>query len=365
MNTAYIKRFSVDLSSFSEKEKTVFQKLIEASELLGSLYEQQKDVRYPGAGFYPSDAAKQEIETASQKNPAILSPYTFVVRERKGDLKAIPFHVKFKKELKPIAGLLREAAKISDDKNLSRYLESRAKALLTDNYDESNILWLKTEKSKIGCVIGPFDRYLDKIFFKKRAYMAWVGILDEKRTNEAERLNSMIFSSERKFLPGAKKAKIPQIRVRIEDTAIFSGLVADFMFAGNNLPSSADIENLDVKISGRTFFIGDDEYVVGLDRSEGIPIITFSFGNKVYGLKFSSDALLYHSKLKTRPVSNDYSVATNDFVKLKNDLSFVLVSKSDGEWVVIGEEEEYKLPEDYFLTALKINKALDFIRFKC
>ncbi len=131
------------------------------------------------------------------------------------------------------------------------------------------------------------------------------------------------------------------------------------------VPSSADIENLDVKISGRTFFIGDDEYVVGLDRSEGIPIITFSFGNKVYGLKFSSDALLYHSKLKTRPVSNDYSVATNDFVKLKNDLSFVLVSKSDGEWVVIGEEEEYKLPEDYFLTALKINKALDFIRFKC
>ncbi len=253
MNTAYIKRFSVDLSSFSEKEKTVFQKLIEASELLGSLYEQQKDVRYPGAGFYPSDAAKQEIETASQKNPAILSPYTFVVRERKGDLKAIPFHVKFKKELKPIAGLLREAAKISDDKNLSRYLESRAKALLTDNYDESNILWLKTEKSKIGCVIGPFDRYLDKIFFKKRAYMAWVGILDEKRTNEAERLNSMIFSSERKFLPGAKKAKIPQIRVRIEDTAIFSGLVADFMFAGNNLPSSADIDL--IKTHGTLFTV--------------------------------------------------------------------------------------------------------------
>src|SRR4030042_35547 len=138
MDAVYIKKFPVDLFSFSEKERSVFQKLTEASELLASLYEQQKDVRNLGAGFYPADAAKQEIEIASQKNPAILSPYTFVVRDKKGGLKAIPFHIKFKKELKPIAGLLREAAKISDDKNLSQYLESRARALLTDNYDESN-----------------------------------------------------------------------------------------------------------------------------------------------------------------------------------------------------------------------------------
>ena len=236
-----IRKFKVNTELLSDKEKKVFDKLIQASELLAPLYEKQKNSKYEGANFYPPDANKQEIEAAAVKDPAILSPYTFVERDKSGDLVAVPFHIKFKKELAPISDLLEQAAELSDDKDFSEYLKSRANALITDDYDQSNILWLKTEKSKIGCVVGPFDRYLDKLFFKKRAYMAWIGILDEKRTNEAEEIKLLALTSERKFLPGAKKARIPRIRVRIEHTTIFSGLVADFMFVGNNLPSSADI----------------------------------------------------------------------------------------------------------------------------
>jgi len=239
--TQAIKRFKVDAKELSQQEKVLLDKLILAAELLAPLYLKQKNSKYPGANFYPSDVTKEEVEKAAEKDPAILSPYTFVERNKSGKLIAVPYHKKFEKELKKISEVLKEAALLSKDKELKDYLRQRAEDMLTDNYDKSNILWLKTENSKIGCVIGPFDRYLDKLFFKKRAYMAWMGILDEKETREARKFVSMSLASEKRYLPGSKRAKISKIRARIEDIAIFSGLAADFIFVGNNLPSSADI----------------------------------------------------------------------------------------------------------------------------
>jgi hypothetical protein len=236
-----IKRFNVDTRGLSAKEKIVLKKLILAAELIAPLYTKQKNDKYPGANFYPHGVSREEILKAAKKNPAIMSPYTFVGRNEEGNLTAVPFHVKFKKELEGVAKVLKEASHFCQDKKLKNYLIRRAKDLLTDNYDKSNILWLKTEHSKIGFVIGSFDRYLDKLFFKKRAFMAWVGILDTKQTKCTERLKTMALSSERKYLPGAKKTKIHQVKVRVEDTALFSGLITDFMFVSNNLPSSADL----------------------------------------------------------------------------------------------------------------------------
>ncbi|MCH7828814.1 hypothetical protein IH982_03085 [Patescibacteria group bacterium] len=232
-------RFSKGHPKLSPQERKVVQKLTEAAKIISSLYLMQKNPRYLGANFYPHDATKKEIQEAAKNNPDILSPYTFVER-KKGKLIAVFYHVKFKKEVGQIAKLLREAAALSSDKKLKAYLKARAEDFLKDNYDKSNILWLQTEYSKIGVVIGPFDRYLDQLFFKKRAYMAWVGVLDEKTTNDMTAFKELILTSERIYLPGSKRVKISQVKVRIEDTLLFSGLVADFVFVGNNLPSSAD-----------------------------------------------------------------------------------------------------------------------------
>lgn len=239
----FIKEFKIKTENFSSREKFLLKKLTLAVKLIAPLYAKQKNEKYPGANFYPFDANKEEIEKAAEKNPLILDPYTFVERDKSGKLITIPFHIKFQKELKEIANVLREAAKISEDKVFALYLQSRAKALISDNYDQSNILWLKTAKSKIGFVIGPFDRYLDKLFFRKRAYMSWLGILDKKRTAEIERLKDMVLVTKKETLPEAQKVIIPKIISRVEDSIIFSGLIADFgfMFTGNNLPSSADL----------------------------------------------------------------------------------------------------------------------------
>src|SRR3989344_1654963 len=176
-----IKKFLVSQKNLSSSEQKVLKKLVSAAELISPLYLAQKNSKYPGANFYPHDASKEELERAAETNPAILDPYTFVERDKNRKLIAIPHWIKFQKELKAISRLLREAASISTDKKFSLYLEARAQDLLGGSYDRSNILWLQTEHSRIGLVIGAFDRYLDKNFFKKRAFMAWVGILDEKK----------------------------------------------------------------------------------------------------------------------------------------------------------------------------------------
>jgi len=135
-----VKKFKIDTKELSQKEKVLFNKLISAAGLIASLYSKQKNNKYPGANFYPHDATKEEIEKAAKTTPAILSPYTFIERDKSGKLIAIPYHLKFKKELKEISKLLKEAASLSQDQNLKAYIRSRAEDLLTDNYDRSNVL---------------------------------------------------------------------------------------------------------------------------------------------------------------------------------------------------------------------------------
>ncbi|MBI2098214.1 MAG: hypothetical protein HYT49_00935 [Candidatus Wildermuthbacteria bacterium] len=229
-------------SGLSAREKKVVEKLTAAAKLIVPLYEAQKNSKYPGANFYPSDATREEIQKAAKKNPSILSPYTFVERNKAGKLVAVPYSKRFRKELTHVAKLLKEAAALSDDKAFKAYLVARAQDLLKDNFDKSNILWLKTNTSKIGCVLGPFDRFLDRHFHQKRAYTAWIGVLNEDRMAEVSRMRTLILTSIPTFLPGAKKTTVSQIRVRAEDTLLLAGLDADYLFMSNNLPSSADIK---------------------------------------------------------------------------------------------------------------------------
>ena len=237
----FVKKFPIKVAHLSREEKRILRLLISAAELIAPLYASQRNPKHLGASFYPPDAAREEIEKAAQRSPEILSPYTFVERDSSGELIAVPYRVKFKKELSKVATLLRKAAQITRDSSFKAYLRARADDLLTDHYDRSNILWLKTGKSRLGFIIGPFDRYIDKLFFQKRAYMAWIGMLDEEETRKMERFKAALLASERKYLPGAKRVKVSEVKIRVEQTLLFAGLTADFIFTGNTLPSSADL----------------------------------------------------------------------------------------------------------------------------
>lgn len=230
------KKFKINTKKLSPKEKVILKKLISAVKLITPFYLKQKNEKYPGANFYPKDATKEEIQKAAKKNSLILNPYTFVERDKKGKLIAIPYHIKFKNKLKPIVNLIKEAAKLSNDKNFTKYLQSRAKSLLNGDYEKSDILLLKKGPFKISFIIGPIEWYLDKLFAKKYAYQAWVGILDEEKTEEAKELLTIVLSGRRKVLPGSKKINVSKINPRVDKTVAFSGLISEFLISSMNLP---------------------------------------------------------------------------------------------------------------------------------
>ncbi len=236
-----IKKFKVNTEGLSQKEKVLLEKLVSAAELINPIYLKQKNKKYPRNSFYPSDADKEEIEKAAKDDPDILDPYTMVERNKSGKLVAIPFHEKFKEELKPVVKLLKEAADISGDKSFSKYLETRANSLLNGDYKKSMITWLKTPACKISIMIGPIERYLDQMFFRKCAYQAWVGIMDEKRTKQAQMFKKMILTGQRKILPGAEKIDVRKLVIRIDQAVIYSGQKADSMPTGTNLPNNVKL----------------------------------------------------------------------------------------------------------------------------
>lgn len=211
-------RLTSDLSQLSEKERQMLPLLIEAAQImdqcfwyeaygdkeafLGSLTD-EKVARFAlinygpwdrlggnapfvdgvgekpkGANFYPADMTAEEFEAAKLEGKE--SQYTFLRRDESGKLIAIPYHVQFKAEVERAADLLRQAAALAEDAGLKNYLTLRAEALLTDNYQPSDLAWMDMKTNGIDLVIGPIENYEDQLFGYKTAHEAYVLIKDKE-----------------------------------------------------------------------------------------------------------------------------------------------------------------------------------------
>lgn len=135
-----------------------------------------------GANFYPADMTREQFESAASVSREaarqLKSQYTLVIRPEGGGLVPVPYHKAFAGQLKIAAEKLREAAKLAEDPGLRKYLQLRAQALLTDDYQASDLAWLDMKKNKLDIVIGPIETYEDRLFGYKAAYEAYVLVKD-------------------------------------------------------------------------------------------------------------------------------------------------------------------------------------------
>ncbi|MBL4619807.1 MAG: hypothetical protein JKX88_06895 [Marinicaulis sp.] len=137
------------------------------------------DVEMPeGAGFYPADITREEFEDWIAEHPedkdSFISGYT-VIRRDGGRLVAIPYRDHYREWLEPAAALMREAAAITKNENLKRFLTLRADAFASDDYYESEMAWMDLD-GPIEAAIGPYEVYTDGLFGYKTAYEAFVTI---------------------------------------------------------------------------------------------------------------------------------------------------------------------------------------------
>lgn len=163
-----------------------------------------------GAGFYPPDLTKEEIEDWLAAHPedeeAFRGYYTVITREGEG-LNAIPYSTAYAEFLQPAARLLEEAAEKSDNPSLARFLASRAEAFRTNDYFQSEMDWLDVEDSLIDVTIGPYEVYEDRLLGYKAAFEAVIGIRDPRESERLEALIQYIPELERN-LPGSDQYTI-------------------------------------------------------------------------------------------------------------------------------------------------------------
>ncbi len=138
-----------------------------------------------GSNFYPPDMTKEEFEELGLLDEKGL--YSMVRRDEAGKLYTIPYHELFRDQLEEASGHLLEAAEICEDQELKKYLELKSKALLTDNYTESDIAWINMRNNTLDIIIGPTEHYEDALYNYRTAYEAYILVKDKAWSQKLEK----------------------------------------------------------------------------------------------------------------------------------------------------------------------------------
>ncbi len=215
-----------DLSGFSEQQREMIAVMIDASEIMDDLFWRQAfrddyrdwletidnagarrfaEINYGpwdrlrddmsfidgfsdkplGANLYPADMTIEEFEAADLEGKRGL--YSLVRRDDQGNLVLIPYHVAYAAELGEAASLLRRAADLAAHEGFANYLRLRAEALVTDEYQASDMAWMDVKTNPIELIIGAIETYEDRLFGYRAAYESYILIKDLDWSEQLER----------------------------------------------------------------------------------------------------------------------------------------------------------------------------------
>jgi hypothetical protein len=143
-----------------------------------------------GANFYPESMSKEAFESwvaqLSPKQQEEAKSFFTVIRGRENSkppnsLLAIPYSQQYADDLTRAANLLREAAGLTDNRSLKKFLSLRADAFVSNDYYESDMAWMDLD-APLDITIGPYETYNDELFGYKAAFEAYVNLRDEEET---------------------------------------------------------------------------------------------------------------------------------------------------------------------------------------
>jgi hypothetical protein len=199
-----------------------------------------------GANLYPADMTDEEFEAAASRDPALRSLYTLVRRNDQGALTAVPYHEAFAEEHTAAAEALRQAAGLSADAALARYLRLRADALETDEYRESDLAWMDMKDNRIDVIIGPVETYEDTRFGLKATHEALVLLKDMEWSARLARFAALLPELQQGLpVPAAYKRETPGAEAELNayDVVYYSGEAnAGAKAIAINLPNDEQVQ---------------------------------------------------------------------------------------------------------------------------
>jgi hypothetical protein len=230
VNDYALVRLTTDLSKLTEKEKQMIPILLEIAQIMDDIFWEQTwgdknalldtikdpyarkfaEINYGpwdrlgenkpfiagigekphGANFYPVDMTKEEFGKWNDKNKS--SQYTIIRRNEDKSLKSIWYHEAYAEKTKKASDLLLKAAELAEDAGLKKYFNLRSKALLTDDYFESDMAWMDMKTNTIDFVVGPIENYEDELFGYKAAHEGAILVKDKEWSAKLEKYAAML-----------------------------------------------------------------------------------------------------------------------------------------------------------------------------
>ena len=230
VNDYAVVKLSTDMSKLTEKEKQMIPILLEVAQIMDDIFWEQtfgdknalidtiKDpytkqfvaINYgpwdrlggnlpfvagigekpKGANFYPKDMTKEEFEKWNDKDKT--SQYTIIVRNPDKSLKSIWYHEAYAEKIKKASDLLLKASDLAEDAGLKKYLLLRSKALLTDDYFESDMAWMDMKTNTLDMVVGPIENYEDELFGYKAAHEGAILVKDKEWSTKLAKYAAML-----------------------------------------------------------------------------------------------------------------------------------------------------------------------------
>jgi hypothetical protein len=219
-NVELIKKLETDTTSAGQERLHYFRinmgpwSLLDNNEPFIDSAPKEKPV---GANYYPDDMTKEEfnkwIATLTEKEREKATGFFYTIRrDLHGKLKTVPYCEEYKEWLEPAAKLLKEAAKLTENKTLSKYLTKRAEAFASNDYYASDVAWIELD-SPIDLTIGPYETYMDELFGYKAAFEAYVTLRDKAESAKLAKFSAYLQEIENN-LPMEAKYRNPKLASR-------------------------------------------------------------------------------------------------------------------------------------------------------
>ncbi|NBC41055.1 hypothetical protein GTZ93_14585 [Corallococcus exiguus] len=180
--------------------------------------------------FYPAGATKAEVEAWVKSLPEAKQHeatgfFTTLRKGTDGKFVSVPYSVEYQGELGMAAQLLREAAALTQQPTLKRFLETRAAAFLSNDYYASEVAWMELDAS-VDPTIGPYEVYEDGWFNYKAAFEAFIGVRDDAETQKLAKFSAELQELENNLPiePGLRNPKLGALApIRVINSIYSSG----------------------------------------------------------------------------------------------------------------------------------------------
>jgi Peptidase family M49 len=142
-----------------------------------------------GANFYPAGATKEDVQkwldSLSGDAKAAATGFFTTIRRSDDHFVVVPYSIEYQGALARAADLLRDAARLTSEPTLKKFLEARADAFLSNDYYASDVAWMELDAA-IEPTIGPYEVYEDEWFNFKAGFEAFITVRDETETKKLQ-----------------------------------------------------------------------------------------------------------------------------------------------------------------------------------